>query len=130
MEHEIVKTVAAFLNASGGTLLIGIDDNGEPLGLKNDYQTLRKQNKDGYMLFLNNDLLLREIGKDSGTLFQITCHQVSGQDVCRAIVKPSPKPVYVKDKSGKEEVFYLRSNNSRVKLSTKEAVDYSKTRWG
>ncbi|MDH6064652.1 Eco57I restriction-modification methylase domain-containing protein [Umezakia ovalisporum] len=130
MEHEIVKTVAAFLNASGGTLLIGIDDNGEPLGLKNDYQTLRKQNKDGYILFLNNDLLLREIGKDSGTLFQITCHQVSGQDVCRVIVKPSPKPVYVKDKSGKEEVFYLRSNNSSVKLSTKEAVDYSKTRWG
>ncbi|WP_414528442.1 Eco57I restriction-modification methylase domain-containing protein [Nodularia chucula] len=132
MEHEIVKTVAAFLNADGGTLLIGIDDDGEPLGLKNDYQTLRKQNNDGYMLFLNNDLLLREIGKDSGTLFQITFHQVSGQDVCRVIVKPSPKPVYVKvkDKSGKEEeVFYLRSNNSSVKLSTKEAVDYSNTRW-
>jgi hypothetical protein len=133
MEHEIVKTVAAFLNADGGTLLIGIDDDGEPLGLKNDYQTLRKQNNDGYMLFLNNDLLLREIGKDSGTLFQITFHQVSGQDVCRVVVKPSPKPVYVKvkDKSGKEEkVFYLRSNNSSVKLSTTEVVDYSKNHWG
>mgnify|MGYP006275206905 CR=1 FL=1 len=133
MEQEIVKTVAAFLNADGGTLLIGIDDNGEPLGLKNDYQTLKKQNNDGYMLFLNNDLLLREIGKDSGTLLQITFHQVSRQDVCRVIVKPSPKPVYikVKDKSGKEEeVFYLRSNNSSVKLSTKEAVDYSKNHWG
>lgn len=133
MEHEIVKTVAAFLNADGGTLLIGVDDDGEPLGLKNDYQTLRKQNNDGYMLFLNNDLLLREIGKDSGTLFQITFHQVSGQDVCRVVVQPSPKPVYVKvkDKSGKEEeVFYLRSNNSSVKLSTKEAVDYSKNHWG
>ncbi|WP_271762413.1 Eco57I restriction-modification methylase domain-containing protein [Anabaena sp. CS-542/02] len=133
MEHEIVKTVAAFLNADGGTLLIGVNDDGEPLGLTNDYQTLRKQNNDGYMLFLNNDLLLREIGKDSGTLFQITFHQVSGQDVCRVIVKPSPKPVYVKvkDNSGREEeVFYLRSNNSSVKLSTKEAVEYSKNRWG
>ncbi|MDH6104983.1 putative DNA binding domain-containing protein [Anabaenopsis tanganyikae CS-531] len=132
MEHEIVKTVAAFLNADGGTLLIGVNDDGEPLGLTNDYQTLRKQNNDGYMLFLNNDLLLREIGKDSGTLFQITFHQVSGQDVCRVIVKPSPKPVYVKvkDNSGREEeVFYLRSNNSSVKLSTKEAVEYSKNRF-
>ena len=132
MEHEIVKTVAAFLNADGGTLLIGVDDDGEPLGLKNDYQTLRKQNNDGYMLFLNNDLLLREIGKDSGTLFQITFHQVSGQDICRVVVQPSPKPVYVevKDRSGKKEVFYLRGNNSSVKLSTEEVADYSKNRWG
>ena len=84
------------------------------------------------MLFLNNDLLLREIGKDSGTLFQITFHQVSGQDICRVVVQPSPKPVYVevKDRSGKKEVFYLRGNNSSVKLSTEEVADYSKNRWG
>jgi predicted HTH transcriptional regulator len=130
MEHEIVKTVAAFLNTKGGTLLIGVDDNGLPLGLINDYQTLKKKNNDGYMLFLNNELLLREIGKDSGTLFQITFHKVSGQDVCRVVVQPSPKPVYikVKDKSGKEEeIFYIRSNNSSIKLSTREAVEYTRT---
>jgi hypothetical protein len=133
MEHEIVKTIAAFLNTNGGTLLIGVDDNGVPLGLNHDYQTLKKKNNDGYMLFLNNDLLLREIGKDSGTLFHITFHQVSGQDVCRVVVQASSKPVYVKvkDKSGKEEeIFYIRSNNSSVKLSTKEAVEYSRKRWG
>ncbi|KYC34768.1 transcriptional regulator [Scytonema hofmannii PCC 7110] len=133
MEHEIVKAIAAFLNTNGGTLLIGVDDNGVPIGLNNDYQTLKKKNNDGYMLFLNNDLLLREIGKEFGTLFRITFHQVSGQDVCRVVVQRSPKPVYVKlkDKNGKEEeVFYIRSNNSSIKLSTKEAVEYSRNRWG
>ncbi|MEG3858630.1 Eco57I restriction-modification methylase domain-containing protein [Microcoleus sp. herbarium12] len=132
MEHEIVKTVAAFLNTNGGTLLIGVDDAGTALGLDFDYQTLNKKNPDGYMLFLNHDLLLREIGKDSGTLWQITFHQVSGLDVCRVVIQPSPKPIYVKvkDKGGKEEeCFYIRSNNSSVKLGLKEAVDYSKTRW-
>ncbi|MDJ0617511.1 MAG: putative DNA binding domain-containing protein [Calothrix sp. MO_192.B10] len=133
MEHEIVKTIAAFLNTNGGSLLIGVDDDGTPLGLNHDYQTLKKKNNDGYMLFLNNDLLLREIGKEFATLFCITFHQVSGQDVCRVVVQPSPKPVYVKvkEKNGKEEeIFYIRSNNSSVKLSTKEAVEYSRNHWG
>jgi hypothetical protein len=132
IEHEIVKTVAAFLNTSGGTLLIGVDDAGTPLGLDSDYQTLKKKNPDGYMLFLNHDLLLTEIGKDSGALWHITFHQVSGLDLCRVMVQPSPKPIYVKakDKGGKEEdCFYIRSNNSSVKLGLKETVEYSKNRW-
>jgi hypothetical protein len=132
IEHEIVKTVAAFLNTSGGTLLIGVDDAGTPLGLDSDYQTLKKKNPDGYMLFLNHDLLLTEIGKDSGALWHITFHQVSGLDLCRVVVQPSPKPIYVKvkDKGGKEEdCFYIRSNNSSVKLGLKETVEYSKNRW-
>jgi predicted HTH transcriptional regulator len=132
VEHEIVKTVAAFLNTSGGTLLIGVDDAGTPLGLNPDYQTLKKKNPDGYMLFLNHDLLLTEIGKDSGALWQIAFDQVSGLDLCRVVVQPSPKPIYVKakDKGGKEEdCFYIRSNNSSVKLGLKETVEYSKNRW-
>jgi hypothetical protein len=133
MEHEIVKTVAAFLNTDGGTLLIGIDDNGVSLGLKYDYKTLGKRNNDGYMLFLNHDLLLREVDKDCATLFRISFHQVSGLDVCRVVVQRSPKPVYVKikDKNGKEEdCLFIRANNSSVKLSLKEAVDHCRTHWG
>ena len=40
MEQVIVKTVAAFLNSDGGTLLIGVADDGTPLGLAHDFQTL------------------------------------------------------------------------------------------
>ena len=32
-EDVILNSVAAFANSQGGTLLIGIDDKGEPLGL-------------------------------------------------------------------------------------------------
>jgi predicted HTH transcriptional regulator len=134
MEHEIVKTIAAFLNTDGGTLLIGVNDEGVPIGLQHDYQTLQKKNNDGYALFLNHDLLLRELGKDCGPLFRISFHQVQGQDVCRVVVQPSPGPVYVKVKdksSGKEEdCFFIRSNNSSVKLTIKEAIKHSKNQWG
>jgi len=43
MEQVIVKTAAAFLNSEGGTLLIGVDDDGKVLGLENDYKNLQKQ---------------------------------------------------------------------------------------
>ncbi|MCT7964974.1 putative DNA binding domain-containing protein [Laspinema sp. D1] len=132
MEHEIVKTVAGFLNANGGILLIGVNDEGVLLGLNSDYKTLTKNSADKFKLFLNNDLLLQEIGKECGTLWQITVHQVSGFELCSVVVKPSPKPIYVKvkDKGGKEEdCFYIRSNNSTVKLNLKQAVEYAKARW-
>jgi hypothetical protein len=132
MEQEIVKTVAGFLNTQGGTLLIGVNDNGEILGLQYDYQTLGKQNQDGYILFLNNDLLLREIGRIFAPYLKISCHQVSGQDVCRIIVQPSPEPVYIKikDKTGKKEIFFIRSNNSTLKLNEEETEKYIQQRWG
>jgi Putative DNA-binding domain len=47
IEHVIVKTVCAFLNAEGGTLLIGVDDAGSAVGLSNDFKTLGAQRHQG-----------------------------------------------------------------------------------
>ena len=53
MEHVILKTVAGFMNLEGGTLLIGVNDDGSIYGLEADYATLTsKGNRDGYELFL------------------------------------------------------------------------------
>ena len=41
METVIAKTVAAFMNSGGGTLLIGVDDDGRLIGLGPDYATLK-----------------------------------------------------------------------------------------
>ncbi len=41
----ILKSIAGFLNGKGGTLLIGVNDFGEILGLANDYWSLKKENK-------------------------------------------------------------------------------------
>lgn len=37
---EYLRTVCAFANATGGKLLIGKDDNGKPVGLKNSKRLL------------------------------------------------------------------------------------------
>ena len=46
----IPKTLAGFLNAEGGMLLIGVADNGQILGLENDISSLRKKNLDYFEL--------------------------------------------------------------------------------
>jgi hypothetical protein len=129
LEHVIVKTVAAFLNTeTGGTLLIGVDDKGNVVGLEHDYKTLgKKQNHDAYENWLTT-LLLGQFGKDCSPLISITFHNVDGKDVCRVAVKPSPKPAFVREEKGDEQL-YIRTGNSTRQLTTKEAIEYNKNRW-
>ena len=128
IEQIIVKTAAGFLNVeSGGTLLVGVDDNGKVLGLENDYKTMNQRpNRDGYENWLTT-LLLGEFGKDSSPLIRTTFHNIDGKDVCQLVFKPSPRPVYVKD--GINEHLYIRTGNSTRLLTSRETVEYCKQRW-
>ncbi|HAK44802.1 MAG TPA: hypothetical protein DCO79_02620, partial [Spirochaeta sp.] len=54
LEEIIVKSVAAFNNAEGGTLLIGVGDAGEILGIEKDYDVLRQTGRDYYEIHLRN----------------------------------------------------------------------------
>lgn len=61
IEAAIAKTVVGFLNASGGTLLIGVDDKGSVLGLDDDLAHLKEPTLDQYELWLH-DYLTRVLG--------------------------------------------------------------------
>jgi hypothetical protein len=53
----VTKTVAAFLNSSGGTLLIGVSDAGTVLGIEPDFPYLKdKQHADGWLLSLRETI--------------------------------------------------------------------------
>ncbi|MGQ4647356.1 Eco57I restriction-modification methylase domain-containing protein [Lyngbya aestuarii] len=135
IEQVILKTVAAFLNShQGGTLLIGINDEGEILGLNHDYQTVQKKNRDGYELFLTNNLLLKELGKDLAPYIHITFHEIEAKDICRIILDPSPRPVYLKLKDSKsgqtKESLFIRTGNSTNQLDNPSEIhNYCKNRW-
>lgn len=127
LARAIVRTVAAFLNSeNGGVLLIGVDDNGTVVGLNHEYKTLTKQGRDTFEAFLT-DVLVSSYGNDISPLIHIDFHEINGEDVCRITVGPSPKAVYVHEGGGAE--LYIRMGTSTRRLSTQEAVEYSKTRW-
>lgn len=128
MEQVVVKTAAGFLNVeSGGTLLLGVDDDGNTLGLENDYKTMgKKPNRDGFENWLTT-LLLGEFGKETSRLIRTSFHDIDGKDVCQLVFKPSPRPIFVKDGNG--EHLYIRAGNSTRLLTSREAIEYSKQRW-
>lgn len=125
----VAKTVAAFLNSeAGGVLLIGVDDDGKAIGLARDYRTLKKQDRDGFHLFLMN-LFADAYGKDvSSLLIRIEFYDIDGCDVCCVVANPAPMPVYARDSAGGENL-YIRQGNSSVCPSMREAAEYIKLRW-
>ncbi len=127
LEAVIVKTLSAFMNARGGTLFIGISDDGEPLGIEADYQTFQKKpNRDGFMLKLS-DLVSKNLGRHSHEFIVIQIQPMDGKDVCRILVKPGERPVFVTDQG--KEAFYIRAGASSVPLSMSEAHEYINSRW-
>ena len=47
MEWAVVKTICAFMNGSGGTLLIGVTDETGIVGIEEDYAFVTPRNRDG-----------------------------------------------------------------------------------
>jgi ATP-dependent Lon protease len=94
IEREIVKAVAGFMNAHGGTLLIGVNDDHEAVGLENDYKLTKKSTRDPRDSFENwlTDLFDTSIGKAALANVSVTFEDVGGRDVCRVEVEPSRHP--------------------------------------
>lgn len=128
LEVAVIKTLAGFLNSyAGGTLLIGVSDGGEVLGLHEDFNTLRKKDNDGY-----EQLIMTTIASSLGAVFcqniHVMFHLLDKKYVCRLIVTPSAHPVFFKQ--NKETKFFLRSGGGTRELNIEDATDYISQRWG
>lgn len=127
LEQVIVKTLAAFLNAKGGALLIGIDDAGVVLGLEKDYGTLgKRQDRDGYQQLLVQ-LVSTSLGKNVCADLAISFHPVQGREICLVKASESSAPVYL-DEQGQSKLF-VRLGNTSQELTGRQAVEYIRTRW-
>ena len=135
LEAVVVKTVAGFLNSTdGGTLLIGVADDGSLVGLEPDYATLRKGGKadaDLFQLHLTQ-LVANAVGMAAATNVTTQVHTVDSHDVCRVHVPPSGHPVKVAvtTSQGTEEKFFVRLNNGTRAIDDQTQVDlYVAQRW-
>lgn len=128
LESVIVKSVAGFLNAKGGTLLIGVDPNRQILGLENDYKCFSKDpNRDGFEQKLTG-VMGAELGKDVTALVTASFIDVEGKDICWVRVEPSFRPVYIEQNG--DFKFYVRLGNSTQPMNVKESAEYITHRWG
>ncbi len=122
-EDVIVRSIAGLLNAEGGLLLIGVGDDGEVMGLHNDYWTFKRKNKEGFQQRVIS-LVSNRLGKDLSLNIYVTFHQLGTSEICGLFIEPAIRPVYVS--IGNETIFYLRSGNVTNPLTTSETVEYLK----
>jgi len=117
VEHAILKTIAAFLNADGGVLLIGVADDMTLLGL-------------GFDQFENNDKMLLHITtmvkKSLGSIFlkyiDFSIETIDEKKLLRVDCKASNVPVYMKD--GNNEHFYIRTGPATTDLQLSKIHTY------
>lgn len=127
LEEVVVKTVAAFANSQGGTLLIGVSDSGEILGLEGDYLSLGGANRDKFELHLRNLLSSAFGAAFVSSKLKVLFPAIGEVEICQVDVQPSAKPLVltVKDKNGVgQEKFYVHSGNSSQELSLAEMPPY------
>jgi hypothetical protein len=129
LEKRIVASVAGFLNGQGGTLLIGVDDNGGLVGLEGDYSLMAKPDSDRFQLWLT-DLLAGYLGKSSLTRVKTTFERIDEKDVCRLNVERSSVPVFARPPGSTSDEFYVRFGNSTRQLSMEEYEEYRRNRFG
>jgi predicted HTH transcriptional regulator len=127
MEDAIVKTVAAFLNTDGGTLLIGVDDQGNVLGLEDDYPHVKPTNGDGFLNWLTTHLI-NALGHTPVTRARAGIAIVGGKDVCRVDAAARTGPVWAKT-SKADRVLFARINNSTRPIPPGEGDAYIATWW-
>lgn len=126
MEAVVAKTVAAFLNSSGGTLLLGADDAGHATGLDRDFATLREPDADRFELWLR-DMLSTTLGKNAAALPRIRFAEVDGRTVCAVRCPRSPDPVFLAQ--GQSTDLWVRVGNSTRSFGVDEAVTYVAQHW-
>ena len=123
-----VKTVAGFLNSKkGGTLLIGVNDEGRTVGLVADYESLTKKGRDGFELHLRQ-LVESALGESVAPFLTVTFHEIDGHDICQVTIEPCDHEVYVQEE-GTSKLF-LRTGNATRELPVNEAVKFVQSRWG
>jgi len=127
LEGVVLKTLAGFLNSPiGGTLLIGVTDNGDIIGLEKDYQTLKKPSQDGFEQNLMTSIA-NNLGTDLCQFVHVLFHVIDDKDVCRLIVSPAPRPVFLDQ--GNAPKFFVRTGGGTRDLNIQEALDYIHGRW-
>jgi hypothetical protein len=117
IEYSFLKTIDAFLNTDGGTILVGVSDNGIIKGIEEDG-------------FTNNDKLYRHysnlikyhIGNEYLPFIKSSIIKINNKHILKIECYKSNKEVFLK--IDENEDFYVRSGSASIKLVGTKLIDY------
>jgi predicted HTH transcriptional regulator len=128
LQKAITKTIAAFLNTNGGTLLIGVDDSGTVLGIEPDFGYLSKgkQNADEWMLTLKQ-AIITALGPEVWSAIHASLVRHEQRTVAVVHCPPRASETWLREDGA--ERFYIRASNATEELTGRSLVKYTREHW-
>ena len=121
LHQPVMKTLVAFMNSSGGFLLVGVDDDGKVLGLEPDLQILRKPTIDALETAINM-AFNKMIGVEFRQFVDVAFPELDNKPICVLRARPATHPVFLLEKES--EKFYIRAGNASQSLTISQANRY------
>ena len=130
LEKAVLKTIAAFLNSQGGTLLVGVEDDGAVVGIEDDFGTFEeKQNVDFWQLNLKRRII-KALGPDVWAMLDLKLDVTEQGTVARIDCPLRAQPTWLNNEDNKAGPdFYIRAASSSEPLPVDKWSQYIKERW-
>jgi hypothetical protein len=125
-----LKTLTAFMNTEGGTLLIGVDDAGQITGLEEEISKFDGNSEDKFLLRFQ-DSLKRRIGSEFFPLIDYTLTEVDRHLVLVIECRPSKSPVFLfpaKRNQNPNGEIYIRTNPATEKIEGRQIILWMQNR--
>ncbi|MEM8605571.1 MAG: RNA-binding domain-containing protein [Myxococcota bacterium] len=117
IELAWLKGAVAFMNSDGGTVLIGVADDGTIRGVEED----DFGSDDRCRLHLKN-LVNQHIGAEFSQLIRFKVQAIQGKTIVVVECERTTKPVFLQWNN--RDAFYIRSGPSSVELSSRQVLEY------
>jgi len=127
VEKEVSITTAAFANAKGGELFIGIRDNGDIYGLENDYELLNNPNDDKFQRIMWQSIQNYVKDMNYVSKLEIKLLPKNNNKICFVKVVPSNEPIFIHDNNTEE--CYVRIGPKSEKFNPSDFLKYCRERF-
>ena len=121
LRDAVLKTLVAFMNTEGGTVLIGVEDSGQIFGLERDLNMVGAS-QDKFLQLLNS-LVADRIGIQYTPYVSARMGSVEGKSICIVDASKSTEPAFMSGQRGRE--FYIRVGNTTRALDPEETLAYT-----
>lgn len=123
VEYQCLKAINGFLNSpNGGTLLIGVQDDGSVYGLEEDYQTFREEQKQEVFQRHLYDIIGSSMEPRFNDFIDVSFVTLDNKEICVVEVGQASKPAHL-EYQGQQE-FHVRQGNRTIPLEPKQMIEY------
>jgi hypothetical protein len=118
LSEGVIKTIASFMNSKGGTIFIGVTDDGQRVGVSDELTKFHGGNKDKFKRHVQ-DIALTSLGAEAVRQIQFRFLEEGEITILKIFAETASTPVfYNKDK------FYIRLDASNKELRGEDLYKY------